>query len=372
MKVLFIVPYPIEAASTRYRIEQYLPYLRANGIEPTVSRFIHSSNFFSILYKPGRTLQKGSYFVYRTLARFLDLLRVQRFDVVCIQREALPVGPAIFEQLVAALGCPIVFDFDDAIYLHHASAANRWVSWLKQPSKTAKIIQKSAHVIVGNNELRKYALQHNSAVSVIPSSINMDQYVIRPDERDTAGANSDKQGADDNEKIIIGWVGSNTTIQFVRTIVPVLQKLAQRFPIEFQMVGGDIEVPNVATTSRAWTLANEISDLHGFDIGVMPLPNNEWTRGKGGFKAIQYMGVGVPVVASPVGINTEIIAHNESGLLASGEAEWTDALTVLIENAALRKKLGMAGRKVVEERYSVQANAPKLRTIFESIIEGKA
>lgn len=355
MNVLFVVPYPIEAPSTRYRVYQYLPYLAEHGINAEVSRFIDSSAFFKRLYQPGGVATKAIYFVQRTLHRLLDLTRVRRYDAVFIQREALPIGPALFEVLTARLGCPIIYDFDDAIYLPHASSANRWVSWLKQPAKTADIIRHSRHVIVGNQALYDYAHQHNSAITIIPSSINLAAYPPR--------AHAQAQP----DVITLGWVGSGSNLDYLRVIAPALRQLSQSHAIRIEVVGGQIELDGLTLDCRPWQLANEISDLHGFDIGLMPLPDTPWTRGKGGFKAIQYMGVGLPVVASPVGINTEIIHHGVNGFLANTTEEWLAALTQLVEDAALRQRLGDAGRATVAARYSTEVNGPRLLQVLQSV-----
>ncbi|MCB0188240.1 MAG: glycosyltransferase family 4 protein, partial [Caldilineaceae bacterium] len=330
MNVLFVVPYPIEAPSTRYRVYQYLPYLQANGIEPTVSRFIDSSKFFKRLYQPGGAAYKAAYFVAQSVRRFLDLTRVHRFDAIFIQREALPVVPALFERLTKRLGAPIIYDFDDAIYLPRSSAANRWVSWLKQPGKTADIVRLSNHVIVGNRVLYDYASQFNTAVTIIPSSVDMRTYTMR--------SAPSKDG-----RVTIGWVGSGTNLEYLAELAPALYKICAEQPAEVSIVGGEVELPGVPVSIRPWQLATEIEDLHSFDIGIMPLPDDPWTRGKGGFKAIQYMGVGLPVVASPVGINTEIITHGVNGFLADTPAEWQQALATLVRDATLRCELGRAG-----------------------------
>lgn len=355
MNVLFVLPYPIEAPSTRYRVYQYLPYLAANGINAVVSRFIDSSAFFWRLYRPGGVVTKATYFARRTLHRLLDLTRVRQFDAIFIQREALPIGPAFFETLTARLGCPIIYDFDDAIYLPRASAANRWVSWLKQPAKTAEIIRRSQRIIVGNRVLYDYARQYNEAVTVIPSSIDMAAYPIRPHQPAQA------------DEVTLGWVGSGSNLEYLHDLAPALRQLSQNHTIRIEVVGGKIELAGLTVHCRPWQLKNEISDLHGFDIGLMPLPDTPWTRGKGGFKAIQYMGVGLPVVASPVGINTEIIQHGVNGLLASSTEEWVAALTHLVEDARLRRRLGQAGRATVAAHYSTQVNGPRLLQVLQSV-----
>lgn len=355
MDLLCVVPYPIEAPSTRYRLYQYLPYLQANGIHTTVSRFIDSSDFFRLLYQPGHVAYKMAYFAGQTARRLSDLLRVRKFDAIFVQREALPIGPAFFEKIVAQFGVPLIYDFDDAIYLPRSSHANRWASWLKQPQKTAQIVSHSNIVIVGNQVLHDYARQYNTNVTIIPSSINAQQYTLRPPQEQH------------KTPVTIGWVGSNTNLTYVAELASVLRAVGEEYAIEVEIVGGTVTLPGVNVVCRPWHLENEIRDLHRFDIGIMPLPDDQWTRGKGGFKAIQYMGVGVPVVTSPVGINQEIITHGKNGFLVTNDAEWHAALTQLVADAALRTRLGRAGRVRVEQQYSTQVNGPKLLAAIRSV-----
>jgi glycosyltransferase involved in cell wall biosynthesis len=355
LKILFLVPYPIEAASTRYRVDQYLPYLRENGIEPAVSRFIASGDFFHTLYRPGHHARKMAYFLAATLRRLADIIRSKNFDLIFIQREALPYGPALIEPLLAGLGGRIVYDFDDAIYLLHSSEANRHLNWIRFPDKVNRIVQLSRHVIVGNLTLAAYVQQFHQRVSIIPTSINIREYTVKP-ERSFS------------EPLTIGWVGSTSTDQYLHLLDDVFHRLARRHRFRLLVIGGRYAHPDVEVVCRKWQLQAEISNLHSIDVGIMPLPDDRWTRGKGGFKAIQYMGVGVPAVASAVGINTEIINHGKNGFLPTSAQAWVDCLAALLEDAALRRQLGLAGRQTVEARYSMQANGPKLLRILKAML----
>ncbi|MEZ4677695.1 MAG: glycosyltransferase family 4 protein [Caldilineaceae bacterium] len=261
----------------------------------------------------------------------------------------------LLERLTAQLGCPVIYDFDDAIYLPRSSKANRWVSWLKQPGKTADIVRLSKHVIVGNRVLHEYAAQYNSTVTIIPSSVDMATYTMRP------------QSSPSTAPVTIGWVGSGTNLEYLEALAPILQTIGETFAVQVRIVGGTVALPGVMVTCQPWRLTREIADLHSFDIGIMPLSDDPWTRGKGGFKAIQYMGVGLPVVASPVGINTEIITHGVNGFLADTPAEWQQALATLVRDATLRCELGRAGRATVAAHYSTQVNAPKLLEVIQSV-----
>lgn len=353
MKVLFIVPYPKEAASTRYRVDQYLDYLRENGIEPTLSRFINSKKAFRMLYTPGHLLQKFLYFIYGFLRRIYDLLRLSNFDVIFIQREALPFGPAIFEYAASLSHRPIIFDFDDAIYLPHSSKANRWISWVKYPDKVSSIIKYSNHIIVGNQTLSQYAKQIHKHVTIIPTSIDTSFYTVRQAKQSPVNA------------LTIGWVGSESTVDYLHLLDTVFLALKRTYRFQLCVIGGEYQLTGIDVICRPWQLKNELSDLHNFDIGIMPLPDNDWTRGKGGFKILQYMGIGIPVVASAVGINKEIVSNGVNGFLATSSQEWISFLSILLDNTVLRKRLGLAGRETVEKYYSLNVNAPKLLSIFK-------
>lgn len=353
LKVLFVVPYPIDAPSTRYRVEQYLPYLQAHGVQCDVARFIASRSFYLTMYRPGRNVRKALYTVGRMAARLAHIWRSRRYDVIFIQREAAPYGPAFVEQLMARLGTPLVYDFDDAVYLRRSTAANRWAGILKQPQKTARIIEKSAHVIAGNRFLAAYAQRYSQAVTIIPTTLDCDRYTLRPN----------RMSAD----ITIGWIGTTTNVAYLRLIQQPLAQLAQRHAFRLLVVGGEIDLPGVPVVCKPWRLENEIADLHAFDIGIMPLVDDEWTRGKCGFKALQYMAVGTPAVVSPVGVNADFIQSGQNGFLADSADAWLAHLSALIESAELRQTMGLAGRQTVVDQFSLRQHAPRLLTVLQTV-----
>lgn len=358
MKVLFIVPYPSEGASNRYRIEQYLPYLKEAGINYSLHPF-WSSSAFKLLYKSGHRFSKSYYFILGTIFRLFDLVRLFQYDVIFIHREAYPIGRAFFETVLAKLRKPFIFDFDDAIFLPSTSPPNNFIERYKKPDKVANIIKMSIHVIAGNRYLADFALPYNRSISIIPTPIDTDKYY--PDEK----RNSDG--------ILIGWIGSVTTSSFLNTMRNVFIRLSKRFPsIKFMIVGSEFSINGLSNIiSKPWSLKEEIKDLMTFDIGIMPMPDNEWTRGKCGFKAILYMNMGIPCICSPVGVNKEIITDGVNGFLADTEDEWINKLSLLIENPELRKRIGCAGRKIVEQKYSVKANLSKFLEVLHSVCKEK-
>lgn len=354
IKVLFWVPYPIEGASNRYRVEQYLPYLKKAGISYSLRSF-WSSSAFAILYKSGYRLRKLYYFILGTISRIFDLARVSQYDVVFIHREAYPIGGAFFESILAKLRKPFLFDFDDAIFLSVCSSPNNFIERYKKPQKVTDIIRMAKHVIAGNHYLADFALRYNPYVSIIPTSVDTNKYYLNEKKID--------------KEVVIGWMGSITTLDFLNTMRTIFIKLLKRFPnIKFKIVGGTFSIddfPNVI--SKSWSLKEEVEDLMSFDIGIMPMPDNEWTKGKCGFKAILCMSAGIPCVCSPVGVNNEIVMDDYNGFLANSEEEWIEKLSLLIENPDLRLRIGREGRTTVEQRYSVKVNAPKFSEILEKI-----
>ena len=354
MRVLFWVPYPSEGASNRYRVEQYLPYLRDAHIDYALHPF-WSSGGYRVLYRRGHYIKKTYYFLAGTCSRLIDLLTVSRYTLVFIHREACPLGSAYFEERLARMGKPVIFDFDDAIFLPVASVPNVFIGKFKQPQKIRQIIKNSRQVIAGNEYLSSYARCYNPSVSVIPTAIDTQKY--RPNYKRR-----------DNERLVIGWVGSGTTAIFLPMLKEVFIKLSERFKnVSFAIVGGSYSIEGLKDIRNiGWSLESELEQLQTFDIGIMPMPDNEWTRGKCAFKAILYMSMGIPCVCSAVGMNKELLQDGENGFLADSEKEWVEKLSLLIENPALRRRIGSAARKAIEEKYSLTVNAPKFLAVINA------
>jgi glycosyltransferase involved in cell wall biosynthesis len=253
---------------------------------------------------------------------------------------------------------PIIYDFDDAIFLPVSSRQNKFVEIFKNSNKIASIIKKSKHVIAGNKYLCDFALRYNNSVSIIPTPIDTHRYYLR----------KEKSFSD---KVVVGWMGSVTTLDFLNSMKNTFIILTKKFPnLIIKIVGGEFFIDGISNIiSKPWSLNEEISDLMSFDIGIMTMPDNEWTKGKCAFKAIQYMNMGIPCVCSPVGMNKEVINEGVNGFFASTEDEWIEKLSMLIENPGLREKLGIVGRKTIEERYSLNINSPKFLEVLKRVYE---
>ncbi|HWW75306.1 MAG TPA: glycosyltransferase family 4 protein [Pyrinomonadaceae bacterium] len=362
MRILALVPYPGDKApGQRFRMEQWAPRLGSLGAEVCFEPF-RCEELHRLLSAPGDTPRKVL-LTARALARRAGLLkRVKDFDLVYVYNEAAMVGPALVENYLRARRVPVVFDFDDAIFLHgrHNGARNRYLRLLKFPGKTKSICRLASHVIAGNYYLASYAAGFNARVTVVPTTIDTEKYAPRP-----AGA--------DREPPVIGWSGSYSTVQHLDTARRMLQRLARAARFRLRVVGAEgYRIEGVEVESVPWRAETEIEDLSAIDVGIMPLPENEWTRGKCGLKALQYMALAVPAVCSPVGVNPTIIRDGRNGLLAATEDEWVEKLTRLLCSPSLRKSLGAAGRETVEAEYSASAHAPRVYKLFKAVLQQAA
>jgi len=343
--VLFVSVHPPgRVPSQRFRYEQYVDFLDEHGFRTTFAPLLRPDEY-GVIYGNGRYLKKARV-VTRTLVRRLgDVLRARDADIVFVQREALQVGTVLFESVVARSSARLIFDFDDAIWLLHASAGNKRVAWLKRPSKTSKIIAMADMIFAGNDYLADYAARYNRRVELVPTTIDTERYVKR-------------QERDNGVTTCIGWSGSITTIEHFDLMIPVLRRIRERYGerVRFEVIGdGEYRNEELGIRGRAWNADTEVRDLSAFDIGVMPLPDDEWSRGKCGLKGLQYMALEIPTIMSPVGVNDKIIRDGENGLLAASEDEWFEKLTLLIESDELRRRYGVAARKTVESEYSVNS-----------------
>ncbi len=359
-KILFVAPHrPDRSPSQRYRIEQFLEYWTSKGYTYEYAWLINARDD-AYFYAPGNWIAKGLIFIKSWLKRSYQLNQAHDFDIVFVQREAFMTGSMRFERGFKKAGARLIFDFDDAIWHMDVSAGNRRLKWLKNPGKTASLIAMSDLVIAGNEYLAEYARHHNPNVVVIPTVIDTNLYI--PSRQLPS------------EKIIIGWTGSHTTIVHFQQALPVLKQLQKKYgsKIGFRVISDHVfRDPELDVEGIIWNSTTEVEDLASIHIGIMPMPDNEWSRGKCGFKGLQYMGLSKPVVLSTVGVNTEIIRDGENGFLATTPEEWMNRLSLLIEDDVLRKKMGDAARRTVEELYSVKAWRDTYIELFNKLINDK-
>jgi glycosyltransferase involved in cell wall biosynthesis len=357
LSVCALVPYPPDTApSQRFRIEQWLPHLRDHGIRVELFPFA-DARLGRLLHQHGHWVGKGLATAAAFARRLRHCLLASRYDVILVHRAVCLAGPALLECLLRLTGRPLLFDFDDAIFLLHTTAANRRWGWLKWPGKTATLCRLSTHVLAGNSYLADYARRHNPRVTVIPSSVDVARY--QPVLREARGA-----------RVVVGWTGSSTSQTYLELFAPMLRELLRRHDVELR-VHSDREpaLPGVPFVWRPWSPQTEVEELSAFDVGIMPMPDDPWTCGKCAMKALLYMALGIPAVCSAVGTNCEVIRHGENGLLAWTDEDWLANLGALIADPALRQRLGTAGRRTVEDAFSAQVCAERFAAVVRQVVQ---
>ncbi len=356
--ILFIASHrPGRSPSQRYRFEQFVPYWEKHGVTVRYAWIIDEADD-KVFYSPGRLLDKARIFRKSLRLRSEHVRLAREFDLVFVQREALMTGSIRFERALAATGKPLIYDFDDAIWRMDVSEGNRRLRWLKDPAKTPRIIALATRVIAGNAFLADYARQHNPRVEVIPTVIDTERYVPVSTVPRSDG------------RVVIGWTGSLTSTPHLMTAVPMLQRLQEelRGRIVFRFISDrPVRIPGLDSEQVTWNAASEPEDLAPIDIGIMPLPDTEWSRGKCGFKGLQYMGMAKAVVMARVGVNTSIVRDGENGFLASTDEEWLDRLRRLVADAELRRRLGAEARRTVEQAYSTVAWRDRYLELFNDL-----
>jgi len=358
-KILFLVPYPLkESPSQRFRFEQYFATLKKQGYSYTVQSFFDSAEWL-LFYSKGKPVRKLLALLLGYGKRILILFQVPFFHYIFIHREVTPAGPPIIEWIIAKLfRKKIVYDFDDSIWLTDKQN-EPWISrFLRWRKKTANICTWSYKVSCGNAYLAAYAKQFNANTILNPTTI--DTVLLH-------NKNLYPESKPNPTRVTIGWTGSHSTLKYLKLIEEPLQKIEQRFAqVKFLVIAD--RKPELALKNLEfceWTVETEIRDLLKIDIGIMPLPDDRWAKGKCGFKALQYMALKIPCVIAPVGVNTEIIKHGFNGFLASTPDEWIEHLSNLIANREVGKELGRNGRETVEQHYSVISNESTFLSLFK-------
>lgn len=353
MRVLFIIPYPLDIApSQRFRFEQYINVLKSNNINPSFAPFL-DINTWNILYKKGNFNQKIFGVIKGFLNRILLLTSVYKYQYIFIHREAAPFGPPLFEWIIGRITRKrIIYDFDDAIWL---SDKHKGISkWIKNTQKVDKIIRLAHKISCGNQYLFDHARALNRNVVINPTTIDTKNYHNRLKTVQTG-------------ELVIGWTGTHSTLKYLKMVVPVLEKLARIRKVKILIICNQkpyFNIPNLEFVY--WSKEKEVEDLLKIDIGIMPLENDAWSKGKCGFKVLQYMSLAIPVVASPVGVNNSIVENSKNGYLCDTEKEWLNALLDLIDHPETRSEFGLAARRKVENNYSVIANQQNFLNLFRN------
>lgn len=354
--ILFIAPfYRGRSPSQRYRIEQFLKLLEDEGYEYDISHLITKEND-NLFYSKGKYVKKFFLLIQFYFKRLKDIRKASGYDYIFVQREAYYLGTTYFEKKFAKKST-LIYDFDDSIWLKNVSDVNKRFDWLKNYSKVKKIISFADIVIVGNKYLYEFAKKYNSNIKIIPTVVDTEEYK-------KLGLIKDKK------KITIGWSGSITTIQHFEYAINSLYRIKEKYKdnVDIKVIGdSNYRLKKLGIIGFAWSKENELEDLLSIDIGIMPLPDNEWTKGKCGCKGLLYMSLKIPTIMSPVGVNKEIIQDGINGFLATDEEEWIEKISLLIENKELRQKIGNAGRQTVVEKYSVESQKETFLNVFRDL-----
>lgn len=365
VRLLVLSSYPDLAAATRFRASAYFPALRAEGVEPDLRPFMTEAQAVR-LYANGRRLDKAVGLGAAALRRAALALRLDNYDAVLVQREAMLIGPPWLELfLTGPRRLPLIFDFDDAIWLDtHQASKNPWAArLLKRPQKTAELVRLASHVIVGSTYLGDYARWRGATVTVLPTVVSRDTWKPLPGRLE--GALLSPGGVP-----TIGWVGSHSSACQLEIAVPALRELSlrgHRFRVRTVGAARELRIPGVEVVSAPWQLDREVSDFQRADIAIVPMFDNEWSRGKCGFKELGYMAVGVPVVASAIGGGSSFLRHDMNALIARDSAAFTQQLERLLLDQALRARLARAGRQLVETRFCTEVQGPVLAGIVREV-----
>ncbi len=359
--ILFIASHrPNRSPSQRFRFEQYLNYLKEQGYSYRFSYSITAADD-KVLYSKKSYFKKFLILLKTLRIRIKDWLSYNKYDIVFVQREALMLGSTFFERHIKKSRAKFIFDFDDSIWLMDTSEGNKRFEWLKNPEKTARNIRYADMVFAGNTYLADYAKHYNKNIKIIPTTIDTEFYkpMLKPNP---------------GKKVIVGWSGSITTIKHFEFALNFLKVIKNRFRdnVHITVIGDGTYInKELDIKGLPWVAEKEVEELNSFDIGIMPLPDDEWAKGKCGLKGLQYMALEIPTIMSPVGVNTEIIQHGKNGFLASTTDEWIDCLSQLIESPALRERIGRAGRQTVLEKYAILSQQQNYLNAFKEVLEQK-
>jgi glycosyltransferase involved in cell wall biosynthesis len=357
LRILFLTPYPPgRAPSQRFRFEQYLDILAVHGHQYRLAPFLSEATW-RILYKPGQALQKALGILSGFGRRIAHLVAAPSYDFIFVHREAAPLGPPVFEWLLAnVLRKRLIYDFDDAIWLANTSDANRIAAGFKWHHKVDSVCRWAYKNSCGNSYLGAYARQFNSRVVINPTTIDTVHLHNQVRDQLTPGP------------LVVGWTGTHSTLKYLLPIVPVLAQLeAEGLAFEFRVISNqppEFDQPLRSLRFVPWQKSTEIPDLLTFHVGLMPLEDDKWAQGKCAFKALQYMALGIPALVSPVGMNTEVVQDGYNGYICKDAADWHHYLRQLLTDATHRQALGKAARVTIEQRYSVISNTPNFLELF--------
>lgn len=352
--IYFIVPAPIGISpGQRFRFEHYLGILKGEGLNYNISSF-YTLKGWKRLYLRGNTFLKAVSVLRGFSKRFLDLFSLSGYTHVYIYREAAPLGPPFFEWfIIKILRKKVIYDFDDAIWIPVTSETNKIAKHFKSFYKVGKICKWAKTISVGNTFLGDYARKYNKTVVIIPTVVDVENV-------------HNKKKIHSNSIPVIGWTGTHTTLKFLDIILPVLQLLEREIKFTLLVIADvNPQLPLANFSFIKWSKNSEIEDLLKIDIGLMPLIEDDLSKGKCGFKAIQYMALGIPAIVSPVGANSDIVKEGINGFMCSTAFEWEKKIRLLLLDVTERIRLGDNAKKTIEEKFSVKATQNRFLDLFQ-------
>ena len=355
-KILVICPHPVGyAPGQRLKYEQYFDVFKREGYDVTVSPFMTES-FQKIVYKKGKVAQKIFWTLNGYRQRITDLFRMGSYDIVYTFLWVVPFAPPIFEKLTRRFAKKLIYDIDDLVFLNPPSSTNPLIHYLRSPKNHISLMKTADHVITCTPYLDSFVRKYNTRTTDISSTINTSLYKPK--------LNYDVKG-----KFIIGWSGSHSTVKFLHLLDDVLIELAQRYSFILLVMGDEhFTLPGVEVKAIPWKEEYEVDVISSFNVGLYPLPNEEWILGKSGLKALQYMAAGVPTIATAIGTIFRIIQNGENGFLVNTAEDWKEVLIQLIENKNLCERIGKNAAKTVEEKYSVSATEATYLSILNQVM----
>ena len=353
--ILIICPYPEnEVPGQRLKYEQYFEHFRRNGYTISVSPFF-GVTYYKVLYSTGNYSQKIVGALLGYAKRIIQIFSLPFYDGVYIFLYVTPFGGSLFERVYRALNRRIIYDIDDLAFMGKTSNNNSLIVALRGPEKYFYLMKVADHVITCTPYLDLIVRKHNSKTTDISSTINTDKYVPI-------------ENYENDHRLIIGWSGSHSTVPYLQLLAPVLRRLRESYDFKLLVIGtSNFTIEGVDVEAIPWSEANEVHDLRRIDIGLYPLPDEEWVLGKSGLKALQYMALGIPTVATAIGTNFRVIENGASGYLVNSDDEWAARLNALLDSPGLRKQIGESGRVRVEKYYSIHANEPVYLDIFRRV-----
>lgn len=353
MKILLLTRYSRLGPSSRVRSFQYVPFLESEGFSITIAP-LFDDYYLQRLFHGSRKSLLNAIKVYSN--RIYHLVNCFHYDLVWFEKEVLPWLPAWGESMLKHLNIPYLVDYDDAVFHYYDLHPSPIIRALLG-HKIDYVMKYAAVVTVGNAYLAKRAEQAGaSRIEILPAVIDLERYPAFVTEQRSV--------------FTIGWIGSPTTEKYLNIVGPVLAKLSKEMEMRVVLVGGrKVDLPGVPFEYCKWSELTEIEQICRFDVGIMPLFDKPFERGKCGYKLIQYMACSRPVIASPVGINRELVKDGVNGFLAVTDDEWLNAFRLIAGQTDLRNQLGSCGRKLVEQKYCLQVTAPKLAGILKTIVK---